>query len=68
MGPQEWGGEGRTINMPISTDGSGMPTTRPQTGSPGQGLGEGGRKDEWGNLEFEEGLKVRKQGVYEIQP
>ena len=24
----------RTINMPISTEGSGMPTTRPNSGSP----------------------------------
>ena len=30
------GGErgGRTIYMPISTEGSGMPTTRPETGCP----------------------------------
>ena len=27
-------GWGRPINMPISTEGSGTPTTRPKTGSP----------------------------------
>ena len=36
------GGE-RTINMPISTEGSGMPTTRPKTGSPVWGGGGGER-------------------------
>ena len=35
------GGE-RTINMPISTESSGMPTTRPKTGSLVWGLRAGG--------------------------
>ena len=32
-----WGGGGETINMPICTEGSGMPTMRPKTGFPGWG-------------------------------
>ena len=37
-------GGGRTIYMPISTEGSGTPTTRPKTGSPVKGHGSrGGR-------------------------
>ena len=33
------GGRRITINMPISTEGSGMPTTRPKTSSPVWGGG-----------------------------
>ena len=47
----------RTINMPISTEGSGMPTTRPKTE---YGLGVGGRRDEWAIYNYEKSLKVRK--------
>ena len=48
-------GEG-TIYMPISTEGSSMPTTRPKTCSPARGM----RKDEWDNLEFRERPKKMK--------
>ena len=52
---------GATIDMPISTEGSGMPTMRPKTGS--LGLGSRGRrkKDEWGNLEKPKGQKKEKK-------
>ena len=41
------GGEERNFNMPISTEGSSMPTMRPKTGSPvsGQEGGGGGKRE-----------------------
>ena len=37
------GGGVETMYVPIITEGSGTPTTRPRTGNPVQGLGAGGK-------------------------
>ena len=41
MGGERWGEEEKAIYMPISTEGSGMPTTRPKTGSQFRVSGQG---------------------------
>ena len=47
------GGGGETIYVSISTESSRMPTTRPRTGYPIQGLGAGGKVGRYCNFEIQ---------------
>ena len=49
--------------MPISTEGSSLPTMRPQTGYPVYGLGAGGTKDKGTVGNKPEGPKICGWGV-----